>query len=233
MPEHRKAIGRPVRRSTDGATVRRPDVLFGDDMHAGAVIVRLARLGAVADDTEQVETEKVDPEREARRRLALAQIRQYPDPVLRMRAAEVDRFDADLQNLVRRMTRLMQDAAGVGLAANQVGVLQRVVVMQAAEDEKPRALVNPVIAERSDETEPDSEGCLSMQGVLVPVERSLQVTIEARDAAGEPVRLELDDLAARVAQHELDHIDGILIIDRTTPDGRRAALGVLRQSTAV
>jgi peptide deformylase len=90
-----------------------------------------------------------------------------------------------------------------------------------------------VIVERSEETEPDSEGCLSMQGVLVPVERSLQIAIEARDAAGEPVRLELDDLAARVAQHELDHIDGILIIDRTTPDGRREALGVLRQSTAV
>jgi peptide deformylase len=127
----------------------------------------------------------------------------------------------------------MQDAAGVGLAANQVGVLQRVVVMQAAEDEEPRALVNPVVVERADETEPDDEGCLSMQGVVVPVERSLRVTIEAQDAAGEPVRLELDDLAARVAQHELDHIDGILIIDRTTPDGRREALGVLRQSTAV
>jgi peptide deformylase len=233
MPEHRKAIGWPVRRSTDAPTVRRADVLFGDDVHAGAAIVRLARLGAVAEDTEQVETERTDPEREARRRLALAQIRQYPDPVLRMRAAEVDRFDANLENLVERMTRLMQDAAGVGLAANQVGVLQRVVVMQAAEDEEPRALVNPVIVERSEGTEPDSEGCLSMQGVLVPVERSLQIAIEARDAAGEPVRIELDDLAARVAQHELDHIDGILIIDRTTPDGRREALGVLRQSTAV
>lgn len=183
--------------------------------------------------TGQVKTEKLDPEREARRRLALAQIRQYPDPVLRMRAAEVDRFDVDLENLIERMTRLMQDAAGVGLAANQVGVLQRVVVMQAAEGEEPRALVNPTIVERSDETEPDDEGCLSMQGVVVPVERPLRVTVEARDAGGEPVRLELEDLAARVAQHELDHIDGILIIDRTTPEGRREALGVLRQSTAV
>ncbi len=193
----------------------------------------LARLGAVADEAGQVKTEKLDPEREARRRLALAQIRQYPDPVLRMRAEEVGRFDGDLAALVERMTRLMQDAAGVGLAANQVGVLQRVLVLQAAEDEEPQALVNPAIAERSGETEPDSEGCLSMQGVLVPVERDLRVTVEAQDANGETVRLELEDLAARVAQHEIDHLDGILIIDRTTPEGRREALGILRQSTAV
>ena len=187
----------------------------------------------MTDEAGQVKTEKLDPEREARRRLALAQIRQYPDPVLRMRAEEVDRFDGDLGGLVERMTRLMQDAAGVGLAANQVGVLQRVLVLQAAEDEEPRALVNPVIVETSGETEPDGEGCLSMQGVLVPVERDLRVTVEAQDANGETVRLELEDLAARVAQHEIDHLDGILIIDRTTPEGRREALGILRQSTAV
>jgi peptide deformylase len=187
----------------------------------------------VANEAGQVKTERLDPEREARRRLALAQIRQYPDPVLRMRAEEVDSFDEELTRLVERMKSLMQDAAGVGLAANQVGVLRRVFVIQAAEDEEPRALVNPSIVERSEETEPDDEGCLSMQGVLVPVERGLRVTFEARDASGEPVRLELEGLPARVAQHELDHLDGILIIDRTTPEARREALGILRQSTAV
>jgi peptide deformylase len=192
-----------------------------------------ARLGAMADEAGQVKTEQLDPEREARRRIALAQIRQYPDPVLRMRAPEVEDFDGELSPLVERMASLMQDAAGVGLAANQVGVLRRVFVLQAAEDEEPRALVNPSIVERTDETEVDDEGCLSMQGVLVPVERALRVVIEAKDVDGEPVRLELEGLPARVAQHELDHLDGILVIDRTTPEGRREALGVLRRSAAV
>jgi peptide deformylase len=192
-----------------------------------------ARLGAMADEAGQVKTEQLDPEREARRRIALAQIRQYPDPVLRMRAPEVEDFDGELSPLVERMASLMQDAAGVGLAANQVGVLRRVFVLQAAEDEEPRALANPSIVERSDETEVDDEGCLSMQGVLVPVERALRVVIEAKDVDGEPVRLELEGLPARVAQHELDHLDGILVIDRTTPEGRREALGVLRRSAAV
>jgi peptide deformylase len=192
-----------------------------------------ARLGAMADEAGQVKTEQLDPEREARRRIALAQIRQYPDPVLRMRAPEVEEFDGELSPLVERMASLMQDAAGVGLAANQVGVLRRVFVLQAAEDEEPRALVNPSIVERTDETEVDDEGCLSMQGVLVPVERALRVVIEAKDVDGEPVRLELEGLPARVAQHELDHLDGILVIDRTTPEGRREALGVLRRSAAV
>ena len=181
----------------------------------------------------QVKTEKVDPEVEARRRLALAQIRQYPDPVLRLKAQEVEAFDADLLQLVERMTRLMQDAIGVGLAANQVGILRRVVVLQTDGDEEPRVLVNPQIRDRSDETAQDTEGCLSMQGVVVPVERSLSLRVEARDAQGEPVELELEGLAARVAQHEVDHLDGVLIVDRTTPEGRREALAVLRQAAAL
>ena len=119
---------------------------------------------------------------------------------------------------------------GVGLAANQVGVLKRMFVFQPTAEDEPRAMVNPEIVERSDETEPDDEGCLSMQGVLVPVERNLRVTIEARDLDGEEVRLELEGMSARVVQHELDHLDGTLIIDRTTPDGRREALAVLRQA---
>jgi peptide deformylase len=179
----------------------------------------------------QVETEdKLDPEAEARRRLALAQIRQYPDPVLRLKANEVEEFDGDLTHLVERMTRLMQDARGVGLAANQVGVLRRVFVIQSEDDEEPRALVNPVIVERSDEADEDEEGCLSLQGVAVPVERSLRVRLEALDPEGNPISLELEELPARVAQHELDHLDGVLILDRTTPEGRREALAVLRQA---
>jgi peptide deformylase len=181
----------------------------------------------------QVKTDELDAQAEATRQLALAQIRQYPDPVLRLGAQEVREFDDDLAQLVDRMKRLMQDARGVGLAANQVGVLRRVFVIQAAEDEDPRALVNPVIVERSEETEPDDEGCLSMQGVVVGVERAVRVRIDARDENGEAVELELEDLAARVAQHELDHLDGVLILDRTNDEDRREALAVLRQAAAL
>ena len=174
-----------------------------------------------------------DPEAEARRQLALAQIRQYGDPVLRMEARDVETFDDDLARLAERMKRLMADASGVGLAGNQVGVLRRLVVMQASPDEDAVTLVNPRILERSDETEVADEGCLSMQGVLVPVERSVAVTVEARDEAGGELRLELEELAARVVQHEVDHIEGVLILDRTTDESRKEALGVLRPRLAL
>ena len=176
----------------------------------------------------EVREEPLDPEREARRRLALAQIRQYPDPVLRMKAREVEDFDDDLRRLVERMTQLMQDANGVGLAGTQVGMLQRVFVFQPTAEDEPRALVNPTIVDSSDEMLSDTEGCLSLQGVSIPVERPVSVTIEAKDETGADVRLELEEHAARVAQHELDHVDGILIIDRTTPEARREAMGLLR-----
>ena len=177
----------------------------------------------------EVLEEKLDPEREARRRLALAQVRQYPDPVLRMRANEVESFDDDLRRLVRRMKDLMEDANGVGLAGTQVGTLQRVFVFRPeGEDEAPRALVNPVLTATSEVTIGDTEGCLSMQGVTIPVERPVKVTIEGKDENGEDVRLELEERDARVVQHELDHLDGILILDRTTPEARREALGILR-----
>jgi peptide deformylase len=181
----------------------------------------------------QVKTDELDAQAEAKRRLALAQIRQYPDPVLRLEAQEVEEFDSDLVQLVERMLRLMRDARGVGLAANQVGVLRRVFVIQADEEEEPRALVNPVVVERSEESDEDDEGCLSLQGVVVPVERAVHVRLQARDPEGNPVSLELEGLPARVAQHELDHLDGVLIVDRTTPEGRREAMAVLRQSAAL
>ena len=145
-----------------------------------------------------------------------------------MRANEVTEFDDDLRRLVERMTQLMHDASGVGLAGTQVGTLQRVFVFQPQAEEEARAIVNPEIVERSDETVPGSEGCLSLQGVSVPVERALRITLEGKDEQGEDVRLELEGHPARVAQHELDHLDGVLIIDRTTPEARREALGILR-----
>jgi peptide deformylase len=171
--------------------------------------------------------EELDAQAEARRRLALAQIRQWGDPVLRMRAGEVEAFDDDLQRLAERMIAIMRDAHGVGLAANQVGIVRRIFVIET-EELPARAVVNPVIVDRSKETETSDEGCLSLQQVLVPVERAVSVTIEGQDERGEAVRLELEGLAARVAQHEIDHLDGVLIVDRTDAESRREALGTLR-----
>jgi peptide deformylase len=180
------------------------------------------------DDVEgQVKDEQLDPEREARRRIALAQIRQYPDAALKMEARPVEDFDDELRALVERMKRLMEDANGIGLAATQVGILRRVFVFQPSEDEV-AAIVNPQIVERSEETDVADEGCLSIQGVLVPVERASSITLAGRDENGEEVRYELEDVFARVAQHESDHLDGVLMLDRTTPEARREALSLLR-----
>jgi peptide deformylase len=177
-------------------------------------------------DHEEREADERDLEREARRLVALSRIRQYADPVLRMRAREVETFDEDLERLVERMTALMHEANGVGLAATQVGVLRRVFVF--VEEGEDRVLVNPVVTNVSQETELDDEGCLSLRDVLVPVERPAGVTIEGVDVEGEPVRFELVAPASRVVQHEVDHLDGILIIDRTTDEARREALATLR-----
>lgn len=175
----------------------------------------------------QVKEEELDPEQQARRRLALAQIRQYPDAALKMAARPVEEFDDDLRQLVERMKQLMVDASGIGLAATQVGVLQRLFVFQIAEDETV-AIANPQIVERGDETAVEDEGCLSIQGVLLPVERTMTITIAGQDEHGADVRYELDEPYSRVAQHESDHLDGVLILERTTPEARREALGSLR-----
>jgi peptide deformylase len=171
--------------------------------------------------------EELDAEQQARRRLALAQIRQYPDAVLKMAAHPVEEFDDDLRRLVDRMKQLMADANGIGLAATQLGVLQRLFVFQASEDETV-ALANPEIVERGEVTTVEDEGCLSIQGVLLPVERPAKIAIEGRDEYGAEVRYELEEPYSRVAQHEADHLDGVLILDRTTPEARREALGSLR-----
>jgi len=182
----------------------------------------------MSEDVEgQVRTQELDPEGEARRQLALAQIRQYPDPVLRMEARPVVEFDDDLQRLVARMKDLMKDANGVGLAATQVGVLRRVFVF-VPEDDRVLVLVNPELSKAGDETDVDDEGCLSIQGVTVPVERPTTVRLEGRDEGGQEVGYDLEGMAARIAQHEFDHLDGKLMIDRTTPEARREAMAALR-----
>ena len=185
----------------------------------------------MSDEAGQVieeDEDQLDPEVEARRRLALAQIRQWGDPALRLHAHEVEEFDDDLNRLVERMKVLMHDARGVGLAATQVGVLQRLFVFQAGEDEEARAVINPRLAKSGGDTETEDEGCLSLQGVRVPVGRATKVTLEGQDENGQALSLELEGLRARIAQHELDHLDGVLILDRTDPESRRLALGVLR-----
>ena len=162
----------------------------------------------------------------ARRQIALAQVRQYGDPVLRMRANEVEEFDDELERLSERMIALMHDADGLGLAATQVGIVRRIFVFN--DNGEDRVVVNPVLSAASEHTEVSEEGCLSLGPVRMPVERSLEVTLDGVDVHGEPLHLELEGLSARVVQHEADHLDGTLIIDRTDPESRREAMAQLR-----
>ena len=187
----------------------------------------------MAEEVGQVREEKLDAEAEARRRVALAQIRQYPDPALRMKAHDVERFDGDLGRLVEQLQHLLVDANGLGLAATQLGVLRRVFALRPDPEGEIQVLVNPRLVEGSDERVSDDEGCLSLQGVVIPVERHERIAVEAQDPEGKDLRLELEGLPARVAQHELDHLDGILILDRTTTDARREALATLRPQPVI
>jgi peptide deformylase len=180
----------------------------------------------------QIKEEELDPEQQARRRLALAQIRQYPDAALKIPARPVEDFDDDLRRLADRMKQLMVDANGIGLAATQVGVLQRLFVFQVSEDETV-VLANPEIVAAGEVTTVEDEGCLSIQGVLLPVERPAMITIAGQDEHGAEVRYELEEPYSRVAQHEFDHLDGVLILDRTTTEARREALASLRPRIVV
>jgi peptide deformylase len=185
----------------------------------------------VAGQVVERDDESRDAEREARRLVALAQVRQYGDPVLRMRAEPVEAFDEELERTTTRMVALMHDADGIGLAATQVGILRRFFVFR--DEDEDRVVVNPEITAMSKETEVDEEGCLSLGPVRVPVERSLSVVLEGTDAGGVPLRLELEGLPARVAQHEVDHLDGVLILQRTDAEARREALKLLRPRLAL
>ncbi len=173
-----------------------------------------------------------DPAREERRRAALRHVRQFGDPVLRTPAAPIEVFDEALQREAAQMIDLMHEARGVGLAAPQVGRLRRLIVLDPHEDEPARALVNPTITERSDEEEVGQEGCLSIGEVLMDVSRAVRVHVTAQDVEGNPVEIDAEGYEARVLQHEIDHLDGILILDRTPKDQRKEALRQLRESAA-
>jgi len=173
---------------------------------------------------------ELDPETRARRDAALRHVRKFGDPVLRAVALPVDRFDAALADEVERMGELMHDALGVGLAATQLGVLHRVLVYRAYIDDPLTALVNPVIEWRSEELEVAEEGCLSLPGVHVEVERPAQLRARARDARGEEIVVEAEGLQARIVQHEIDHLDGILILDRISREQRKQAMRAMREA---
>lgn len=176
--------------------------------------------------------EPLDEETKARRDAALARVRKLGDPVLRVRALPVERFDDALQRETERMGQLMSDALGIGLAATQVGVLHRVLVYRAYSDDPITALVNPELEWVSDELEAGEEGCLSLPGVHVEVERPARVRVRAKGPQGNDVQVEAEGLEARVIQHEIDHLDGILILDRISREARREAMRALREERA-
>jgi peptide deformylase len=172
----------------------------------------------------------LDPEMRVRREAALAHIRQYGDPILRTKARAVDEFDDRLRAEIERMGRLMHDSIGIGLAATQVGVAHRLFVYRVEPDSPVQAVVNPEIEWSSKDKEFAEEGCLSLPGVHVDVERPLHIRVRAQDAYGEPVVIEASGLEARVIQHETDHLDGVLILDRTSRDQRKDAMRALREA---
>jgi len=181
-------------------------------------------------EDEEHEHEVLDPQVAARRAAALAHIRRFGDPVLKSRAADVDRFDNALRDQVERMAALMHDALGIGLAAPQIGVSQQLLVYRVGPDGPVFALVNPDIEWSSRDAESFEEGCLSIPGVLVDVERPVHVRVRAKDEFGEDRVVEASGLEARVIQHEIDHLNGVLILDRTSKDQRREAIRALRDA---
>lgn len=184
------------------------------------------------EEPEPEEGEQLDPEVAARRTAALARVRKFGDPVLRTRARPVERIDEALRAEVARMGELMHDALGVGLAAPQLGVLHRLLVYRVQPQAPVSALINPEIEWRGGEEEIAEEGCLSLPSVLVEVERPVHIRVRGVNEDGEEVVVEASGLEARVIQHEVDHLDGVLILDRTTRDQRKEAMRVLREAQA-
>jgi peptide deformylase len=183
-------------------------------------------------DEQRIEDEeelRPDPELEARRMAAMSFIRRYGDPILKSRATDVDQFDDALRAQVARMGGIMGDAMGVGLAAPQVGVSQRLLVYRVGQDAPLIALANPELEWSSEDEEPAEEGCLSIPGVQVDVERPVHVRVRAQDEHGEERLVEASGLEARVIQHEIDHLDGVLILDRTSKEERKEAIRTLRE----
>ena len=183
-------------------------------------------------DEQRIEDEeeiRVDPELEARRVAAMSFIRRYGDPVLKSSATPVDRFDDALRSQVSRMGGIMGDAMGVGLAAPQLGVSQRLLVYRVGQDAPLIALANPEIEWSSEDEEEAEEGCLSIPGIQIDVERSVHVRVRGKDEHGEERLVEASGLEARVIQHEIDHLDGVLILDRTSKEARKEAIRTLRE----
>jgi peptide deformylase len=193
----------------------------------------------VSEDTlEQETTEVQEPAREEpsaeereRRAAALSQVRTFGDPVLRSRASDVTDFGPELAEEAERMVAIMRDAMGVGLAATQLGALRRLLVFQAAADASATAVANPTIEWLSEELATAEEGCLSLPGIGVDVERALHARVRGFDVEGNPLLLEASGLEARVLQHEIDHLDGVLILDRTVREQRKGAMRALREGT--
>jgi peptide deformylase len=179
--------------------------------------------------TEAEEPEGLDQEALERRNAALSQVVKFGDPVLRSAASPVTEFDEQLAEEAERMIGLMRDAIGVGLAATQLGTLRRMLVFQVGAEATPTVLVNPQIEWRSEDAATAEEGCLSIPGVVVDVERPLFVRARAVDVRGEPLMIEASGLEARVIQHEVDHLDGVLMLDRTEKEQRKGALRALRE----
>ncbi len=173
----------------------------------------------------------LDAEARERRAAALAQIRTFGDPVLKSRASEIVEFGPELEREAERMISIMHDAIGVGLAATQLGVMHRLLVFQAGLDATPTAIANPELEWTSAEVATAEEGCLSLPRVAVDVERPLYARVRGLDVRGRPLMVEASGLEARVLQHEIDHLDGVLMLDRTSREQRRAALRALREGT--
>jgi peptide deformylase len=189
------------------------------------IVVRMAR-------DEHHEHEERDEQAEARRQAALAQLTQWGDPVLRATATEVTAFDGELRAQAERMGELMVAADGAGLAAPQVGSLRRIFVYRFADTGPVRAIVNPRLTWTSPERQRGYEGCLSIQGVAVAVERAAAVTMTGRDLDGSELTVAAEGPDAVVLQHELDHLDGLLMLDRADRDERRRAMRLLRERAA-
>jgi peptide deformylase len=185
---------------------------------------------AEVEPAEDDEVPALDPEVEARRLAAMSFIRKLGDPVLKSSATPVDHFDDSLRRQVSRMAGIMNDAIGIGLAAPQLGISQRLLVYRVGPDAPLIALANPELEWAGDDLEPGEEGCLSIPGVAVDVERPVHVRVRAQDEHGEQRLVEASGLEARVIQHEMDHLDGVLMLDRTTRDERKRALRELRDA---
>jgi len=180
-------------------------------------------------EEELEEVPPLDPEAVARRSAAMSFIRKWGDPVLKSRATPVDRFDDTLRQQVQRMAGIMRDAIGVGLAAPQLGISQRLLVYRIGGDAPLITLVNPELEWRSEDVETLEEGCLSIPSVAVDVERPVHVRVRAHDEHGDERLVEASGLEARVIQHEMDHLDGVLMLDRASREDRKEALRALRE----